>query len=313
MISQNNSYGKLFEYLVNQDPSAKKPSSSNKKKVTFDDFTKDLKIYSDVPGKQFKQPLLKKSKGFNILAFESLMRAKLIESFKKSQEYERPYISVGELYSCIRQCYYGRMKYTFDTDKLYKFSYLYLILEVGKLIHNIIQELYDFTENEKVIISEKYKVKGRVDGIRDNYLLEIKTIDTVKFKNKYIKEHYIQSVIYAYILNTEYNYSIDTITLIYVTRDLKRIVPFDLPLNNELARAALNRAPILKKALDTLKVPEPIGATKDLCTFCLYLDHCKKDECMKYIQPFKPKYVEKNKNKKTPIEDKSDNKVAFLL
>ena len=315
MKTKDNLYGKLFEYLENQRTIKQTPSKNkvNVNKTNFDDFTKDLKIYNDIPGKQFKQPSLKNSKGFNVLEFESLMRAKLIESFRNSQNYERPYISVGELYSCLRQCYYTRMKYTVNEDKLYKFSYLYLILEVGKLVHNIIQELYEFTEIEKVIISEKYKVKGRVDGIKDNYLLEIKTIDTLKFKNTYIKEHYIQSVIYAYILNTEYKYSIDTITLIYATRDLKRIIPFDLPINNELARAALNRAPILKNALNTLKVPEPIGATKDLCTFCLYLDHCKKDKCLNQVQPFKPKYVENNKIKKKSIIEKSDNKVAFLL
>lgn len=314
MVNQNNPYDELCKYLEKQQPLNKKSIIKKKsKKIKFDNFVKDFKINSDVPGKQFKQPSLKESKGFNVSHFESLMKAKLIDSFKKSQNYERPYISVGELYSCIRQCYYSRMKYSFDIDKLYKFSYLYLILEVGKLVHKIIQDLYEFDEIEKVIISKKFHVKGRIDGIKGDCALEIKTIDNDKFKNQYIKEHYIQSCIYAYILNTEYNYSLKYITLIYVSRNLKRIVPFDLPIDNNIALEALNKAPILKSALNSFKVPEPFGSTKDLCHFCLYLDHCKKDQCTKVKQPFKAKYVDKIKNDKKSDVKYPNIKTAFLL
>jgi len=311
---QNNQYNELYKYLEKQQPLNKKLITKKKiKKNKFDNFVKDFKINSDVPGKQFKRPLLKESKGFNVSHFESLMRAKLIDSFKKSQNYNRPYISVGELYSCIRQCYYSRMKYSFDDDKLYKFSYLYLILEVGKLVHELIQKLYKFDEIEKVIISKKFHVKGRIDGIKKDYAIEIKTIDNDKFKNQYIKEHYIQACIYAYILNTEYNYSLKYITLIYVSRNLKKIVPFDLPINNDLALKALNNAPILKSALDSFKVPDPYGSTKDLCYFCLYSKHCKKDQCIKVKQPFKAKYVDKIKNNKKSDIKYPNIKTAFLL
>lgn len=315
MSNQNNPYEKLVDYLKSQDKQKKKPpvKRSISKKVEKEEIsdTKKLieesKIYSYIPGETFEQPPPKKSNGFNVEKFESMMRAKLIEEYKKMQSYERPYISVSELCSCIRQCYYVRMKYPVKTKKLYTFSYLYLIQKVGNVIHDIIQELYNFSEVEKTIVSERFKVKGRVDGIRDSFLFEIKSIDLEKFKNKYIKEHYLQAIIYAYILNKEYNYKIKTITLIYVIRNLKKIVPFDLPINNELAESILNKAHILKSAIDSMHIPEPFGSTKELCKFCLYRKQCEEDKCEIKTQPFK------KKSNKKPTSKKKDKQTAFIL
>jgi CRISPR/Cas system-associated exonuclease Cas4 (RecB family) len=207
------------------------------------------------------------------------------------------------------------MKYPVNPKKLYTFSYLFLIQKVGNVIHDIIQELYNFSETEKTVVSERFKVKGRVDGIRDSFLFEIKSIDFEKFKNQYIKEHYLQAIIYAYILNKEYNYKIKTITIIYVIRNLKKIVPFDLPLNDKLAESVLNKAPILKSALESLQVPEPFGSKKETCTFCLYRKQCEDDKCELMIQPFKKKKKSKKVDTpKPPIPKKKDDKqTAFLL
>ena len=251
-----------------------------------------------------------------------MMRAKLIEEHKKMQSYERPYISVTELISCTRQCYYNRLKYPVNNKQLYTFSYLYLIQKVGNTIHDVIQGLYNFSEKEKTVVSEKYKVKGRVDGIRDSFIFEIKSIDPEKFKNKYVREHFMQAVIYAYILNTEYNYKIKTITIIYVMRNLKRIVPFDLPLDDKLAESLLSKAPILKSSLETNNVPDPFGATKEMCKYCLFTKQCKEDKCYSVIQPFNKKKMKKAKvikeepkKRKPPIpkQDENDKKTAFLL
>jgi hypothetical protein len=240
-----------------------------------------------------------------------MMRAKLIEEYKKIQSYERPYISVSELHSCIRQVYYTRLKYPVDTNQLYTFAYLYLIQRVGNVIHEIIQELYNFSETEKTIVSERFQVKGRVDGIRDNFLFEIKSIDFEKFNNQYMKEHYLQAVVYAYILNKEYNYNIKTITIIYVVRNLKRIVPFDLPVDDKLAESLLGKAPILKSSIETLQVPDPLGATNESCKYCMYIKQCTEDKTTKVVQPFNRK---KKNSKKVKIEkEQDDKKTAFLL
>jgi hypothetical protein len=315
----NNEYERLLEYLISQDQLKNKAPVKEKKLKKVENveisntkkLIEDSKIYGYIPGKTVEHPPPKKSKGFNVSKFESIMRAKLVEEYKKIQSYERPYVSVSELYSCIRQVYYNRLKYPVDAKRLYTFAYLYLIQRVGNVIHDVIQELYNFSEVEKTIVSERFHVKGRVDGIRDRFLFEIKSIDFEKFKNQYIREHYLQAVVYAYILNKEYNYSIDTITIIYVIRNLKRIVPFDLPVDDKLAESLLSKAPILKSSIDNLQVPDPIGATQESCRYCVYIDQCKEDKIVKVSQPFMKK---KKKVKEVEIEQKGDDKKsAFLL
>ena len=317
-MMKSNPYDQLLIYLDNQKKKKPLVKESKPRRVKLNETQKiveESKIYGYIPGITFENPLPKKSDGFDVLTFESLMRAKLIEEYKKSQSYERPYISVSELCSCIRQCYYSRMKYPVNLNKLYTFSYLYLIQKVGNVIHKVIQELYNFTEVEKTIVSEKFKVKGRVDGIRNDFLFEIKSIDLEKFKNQYVKEHYIQSVIYAYILNNEYNYNIKTITIIYVLRNLKNIVPFDLPIDNRLAESVLSKALTLKSALETSQVPDPFGSTDELCKFCMYKKQCEKDMCNTLVQPFKKKQIKATKKINPELQKikKENNQTAFLL
>jgi CRISPR/Cas system-associated exonuclease Cas4 (RecB family) len=241
-------------------------------------------------------PYKKTSEGFDVGRFETLMRDKLVEDHINSQSYDRPYISVTELLSCLRQKYYTRMKYDIDVEQQYGFSYLYLINQVGNTVHSLIQNLYDHTETEKTVVSEKFKVKGRVDGIKDNFLLEYKTIDDSKFQGKYIQRDHNQGIIYAYILNTEYGYKIDKITVVYIIRNLKRIVPFDLPTNSELAKTFLDRALILQSSLENEIVPDTIGSDKEQCKYCSYKIYCKED-VVKPTQPVKKKIVSKPKNK----------------
>jgi len=312
----NNEFTQLLNYLDQQNKTKKKKVTKKESNNTKQ-LIEESKIHSYIPGKTFENPPPKKSKGFDVSKFEAMMRAKLIEEYKKRQSYERPYVSVSELYTCIRSCYYARKNYPVNTKKLFRFSYLYLIQNVGNTIHDIVQKLYSFPESEKTIVSEKFKVKGRLDGISDNYLFEIKSIDVGKFKNQYIKEHYLQAIIYAYILNNEYNYKIHTITIVYVIRNLKKIVPFDLPIDNKLAESLLSRAPILLSSLETNQVPDPFGATKETCKYCLYLKKCKEDKCNELLQPFnrKKKKVKKEKIQISTKKEKqvNDKKSVFLL
>jgi CRISPR/Cas system-associated exonuclease Cas4 (RecB family) len=253
---------------------------------------------------------LKRSLGFDVQKFETMMRTRLVDEYKRMQGYERPYISVSELYSCLRKNYYTRLRYTIDIKQLFKFSYLYLIQKIGDEIHSVVQELYNFTETEKTVVSEKYKVKGRLDGIRDIYLYEIKSLDVEKFEHKYKKEHYLQANIYAYILNTEYEYNIKKVVIVYVLRDLKHVIPFDISVNNDLAKSLLERAPLLHTAIENKEVIDPYGATSDQCQYCLYMKFCRSDKCVEIKQPFAKK-AEKVKKKTKKTED--PKKSAFIL
>lgn len=311
-MSNIDEYEKILLFLESQKPIKKKvdPAPTSKKEVQVKEKKQSKKekasidtkkliessqIHSDLPGRvKFKD-----SEGFDVSAFEAMMRAKLIDNHKKMQSYERPYISVTELCSCLRQAYYSRSKYPIDLKKMFQFSYLYMIQEVGNMIHSIILGLYNFTETEKTIVSEKYKVKGRIDGLRDRFLHEIKSIDENKFKGTFLDDHYDQAACYAHILNTEYDgYDIDTIVLTYVMRNCKRIVPFDVPVKPKLAESLLKRAPILLSSLKSKNAPDPLGAKMDHCKYCLYRKYCEQDECDEIYQPFAEKKKEKDTSKK---------------
>jgi len=311
MTNLSNEYKKLLDYLESQKQRkspVKEPLEKKIEKSEPINETKKLieesKIHSYVPGDSYKK--VPDSKTFSLQKFEAMMRSKLIEEHKKSQSYERPYISVTELTNCLRQCYYYRMRYNVNLNKLYNFPYLYLIQKVGNTIHSVVQEIYGFAEVEKTVVSEKFKVKGRVDGVQETFLYEIKSIDSNKIADSYVKEHYLQGLVYAFILNTEYEYKIDTITIIYVKRDLKGIVPFDLPVDYKMAELVIRKAPILKSALESHQIPDPFGATKEHCKYCLFIDNCKNDKPSEVMQPFAIKMKKK-------VEEKRDKKEAFLL
>lgn len=295
MSSQSNKYGALLEYLESES-SVKKVVKKEEPLFTIDtkqDVSKETKellknslegIHSDV----YQKPPNVISRGFNVDKFENFMRTKLVDNHKRMSSYERPYISVTELFTCLRQTYYKRKDYKIDVSKQFGFSYLYLINKVGNTIHDVIQELYDHTEIEKSVISKKYSVKGRVDGIRNNFVLEYKSIDESKFTGKYILEHYFQGIIYAYLLNSEYGYKIDTITIVYIMRNLKRIVPFDLPIDDKKAIHFLEFGPVLKNCLEMNKVPDPTNSTNEQCKWCQYKKYCDKEN-------INPNKVKKNK------------------
>jgi CRISPR/Cas system-associated exonuclease Cas4 (RecB family) len=195
-----------------------------------------------------------------------------------------------------------------------------MIQKVGNVLHEIFQDLYNFDEVEKSVVSEKFKVKGRLDAVKGNVIYEIKSIDPKKFKGTYIKEHLFQGIIYGYILKTEYDYDIDNVTIIYVLRDLKTVQAFDIKIDMNLAESFLARAPILLSALESNSVPETIGATKDQCTWCPYKKFCEDDGYSKIIPPFK-KTTQKQKKEpssKQPNKEREKDKrkppeAKFLL
>lgn len=258
-----NEFDELLEFLENQ-----KNSIKENKKIEISDFTD---IHSDKFSIQQSG-----SKGFNVKELESLMVQKLIEEDNASQNYDRPYISVTELLGCIRKVYYERKKYKIEGYQ-FRYPYLPLICHVGNSIHQFLQTIYTFDETEKTIISQKYNVKGRIDGLKNHCVVEIKSFDQDKYKNTYILEHFDQGNMYAYILNEDLNYKIDTVTLVYVIRNLKKIEVFDIPINNQRAISFLDRSIVLKECLDNNKVPSKIGQNDEQCKYCNYKSICKSE------------------------------------
>jgi len=283
----------LKEALKNKrKPVKKKPKKENVQEKTKRILEESVEELSKIPHEN--RNVVVSTNGFDTKQFELLMRSKLIEEYKTRQSYERPYISVGELVNCLRQNYYTRKRYQVNMSSQFRFSYLYLMQRVGNLIHDIFQELYNFTETEKTIVSEKYKVKGRLDALKESTIYEIKTVDPKKFRGKYTHDHYVQCLVYAYILVTEYDYNIENVTLIYVLRDLKTIRPFDLKIDFDLAKKYLKRGPILLRAIEDNMVLDPIGSTNESCKFCPYKNYCEKDR----FEEIEPPFLVKKENKK---------------
>lgn len=210
--------------------------------------------------------------GFDTKLFESKMISKSREKNISLQNYERKYISISELVDCLRKCYFFRKKIIVDNNWIY--PYLDLINENGNFIHEYIQKLYNFEEIEKTIISKKYNVKGRVDGINKKFLLELKTIDPEEFKsNPFKKEFYAQAMIGAYILNSEYEYNLLGITIVCINRNLKEIKKYTFKIDNNFAKYMLSRALILNNCLEKNIIPNKTE-DKNKCKFCLYKKQC---------------------------------------
>jgi len=292
----NNPYEKLLQYLQNQKQ-VSKDEVIRKEKV---EFTKELIESSKFYG--FEPEENESSKFFSVDLLKEKFCKVLLDEFKAQQKYERPYISVDEICSCIRQCYYKRKKYHIDEKKFCSYPFVYLIRSIGISIHKCIQEVYDFDEIEKKIQIDKFMVRGRVDAIKGDTVFEIKTFD--KFINQIQPEHYNQVNIYAYILNSEYDYKVDNLTLIYVSQNGRIVLPLDAKPRKDVAEKLLNRALILKSSLETHQVPDPFGSNDKLCTWCLYQKYCNQDG----FNSVKPSFIKDTK------DEKSDKrKPVFLL
>jgi len=292
---QKNSYSDLLKFL--DDVNLKIIQDKLKNKCQ-DGFKKTHIIEN--------HPDILSSNGFDSTRFENLIRSKLIKEFYDSQNYKRPYISITELFSCMRSIYYSRMKYKVDEKDLFKFHQIKFIQEIGNAIHSVVQSVYDFSEIEKTLISEKYKVKGRVDAIKNNFVCEIKTLEENKFDGTYKKDHYRQGNIYAYILNTEFGYNIDTVTLIYFFRNNIRIRPaiFNLEINSEDAKFYLIKAKTLQMYIQNKNIPECIGHTEEQCKFCYYKKYCEEEKTTS-------EFLNSKKYKEEIIKEKP--KTVFLI
>jgi len=237
--------------------------------------SKKSEIFNDV-NKEKSINLLKKTiKGFNVPNFESVMKQELIREYIALQEYERPYISVSELFGCLRKVYFSRLKYQIDLNKQYKDPYLYLFNKMSISIKDVIQSLCQFDEIDKVVISEKFNVKGKVDGIDDNNLIMIFIINPNTSNVEYSNLHYNEGNVYSYILNNEYDYNIDNISIIYMFDNYKQIKHFNIIPNDEEAIKFLDNGLIIKKLIETNQIPDP--SIND-CKNCPYEKYCIKKE-----------------------------------
>jgi len=217
--------------------------------------------------------------GFDIEALKKMLQQELVFEYKKYQSFSHPNITFGECISCIRQQYYKRKKYPINLNRLFSFSYLFFIKEVNEFLLELVQSVYDFEEVNKIIESKKYHVKGNVHAIdkKTGFLYYFTVIEPNSLNDNKKRTHFNVANIQAYILNNEYEYDIENIVLIYLTRDLKNIEKYTVKVNNS-SQKFLENALTLKNSLDRNVVPDKIGASEKECNFCMFKTFCKKDD-----------------------------------
>ncbi len=249
-----------------------------KKKVGFEIISNDLEV-KKIPESLDKKPKIPQKDGFDLDAFNKIMQSELIVNYQKHQSFSHPNISFGECVSCIRQQYYKRKKYPLNLERLFSFSCLFLIHEVDDFLLSLIQKTYKFEEINKYITGKNYAVRGNVHAVdkSSGFLYVLNPVDPINFKNNYIAAHANIGQIQAYILNTDYNYNISKIVLIYILRNMKSIYKYTLELNAKTIDQYLKNGMELKKCLDHNKVPEPLGKTDSQCAFCMFKKFCQTD------------------------------------
>lgn len=303
MANESSKYAKLLKYLEHHEQDipkkieakkAKKKPKGDKERVKqlTKEMMKETEVFSFVPANvKKKYP----TEGFNIRLFEEKLTNKLIEDHKKLQSYERPYISVTEVLYCLRSCYYYRKKYSIDLKKKFTFPFLYIKRKVGDAVHGAIQDVYTFDEVEKTVISEKFFVKGRLDALSDVYVIDFKPTET--FRESVDIKHYDQGNMYATILNTDYDYSVKKVVIVYYLLNFKDMQVFNNDVDMKRGFEFLERGKLLKEYIENNIVIDPIGATEKDCRYCPYTDYCQKDK-FKKVAPPKLKTKDKPKPKK---------------
>lgn len=271
-------FGSLLNYLV-------QTKNKTEKKVIplpnteLPSFNTKISVQEITELNPLNTKLISNSKGFEVEKFKTAIRNHQIKKFLDKQELAKPYTSVTELLNCVRYNFYYRNKTSVDIKNNFKFIYLDLYADLGTALHEIIQTVYQFSEVKKAMFSDVYNVRGEADAISPPYLFEIKTVDENKFPGTYRKKDYYQANIYAHILNTEYNYKIKYVTLVYFFRDNLRRDPYaiDLDYNPDLAVSFLEKSNILLESLETKRAPNKMGEDPEQCHFCIYKDICKND------------------------------------
>lgn len=293
---------KILEPKEEKKPDKKESQRSRINKITKE-MIEETEVFSYVPAHvKKKYP----TEGFNVRLLEEKFVKKMIEDHKRIQSYERPYISVTEILNCLRSCYYFRKKYSINIKSKFNYPFLYIRRKVGDSVHEAIQDVYNFDETEKTVISEKFPVKGRLDGLIDSYVIDFKPSD--KMKDEVDPKHYDQGNIYATILNTEYGYSIEKVIIVYYILNFKDMQVFVDKVDLKRGLGFLNRGKLLKEHLDNNTLIDPIGATEKECRYCSYIKYCEKDQYKKVAPPKVKNVINKSENKIDDVKPKKKPK-----
>jgi len=194
----------------------------------------------------------------------------------------RPYIRPSEISDCELKIFFDRLNFPKDKNIEIKYPYSQMMADIGSIIHLYIQMLYPFDKIEVEFFDEDIKVKGKIDAIIQDTVIEIKTVSDLNWESQ---DHIDQALIYSYVLNKN-GYIINNFEIAKLHRNLKeyKVLHYkynDITMQTRL-KFLLNK---INKILNSIDIKDPLFLEKDYskCIFCSF-----KTECNKLVNNNKP-------------------------
>ena len=251
--------------------------------VEVSTVVEDFQIPSDI--KAIEPPVEKiESIGFDSKRFNTLLKSKILEDSLGTSDYQKPYFSVDEICSCIRKTFYERLQFPPDMSKTFLQPFKFVSKIAAVKVEEIVKKVYDFDEVNKVVVSEKFRIKDRVDAINKDCL--VKLFLEAERQTEYKVDDYYKSVILAYILNTEHDYNIKHVTLVYFYNNFSESSSFDIVVKQKIAESYLTRPTALVSWIQKKVTPDPYGSDINQCNDCPYISFCEKDDTVEVKKPF---------------------------
>ena len=183
---------------------------------------------------------------------------------------------------CLRKQYYDKL-YTEEPD-----IDLQKIFNVGNLVHDYLDELlrqsgYTVLAEQPLIMYIPHldlRISGRFDNLviddeGNSYLFEHKSASSIKYLKEPKKEHIYQLHVYMKCLNLKEGY------IVYLEKNSSHIKQFKVEFDKKILDEAIERAKIVKIALNNGVVPineaEKNSKTSWQCDYCRHRDMCVKE------------------------------------
>ncbi|HDI74370.1 MAG: hypothetical protein DRJ52_01260 [Thermoprotei archaeon] len=192
-------------------------------------------------------------------------------SFRRAWEEDRggfpppsDIVYVTEITQCLRKSWYRRTLAEPPSDNKV------VLMVMGDGAHFLLKESFPLGAGEELVEREYegVKIRGRVDRLLEDSLIEFKTVSRIP-KQPY-DSHVAQSQLYMWLFNKPKAY------IVYVSRSDGRVKAYEIARDEEAIASLLQRVKKFSDALKKGAIPEP--EQSKLCEYCEYLNICSARE-----------------------------------
>jgi len=169
-------------------------------------------------------------------------------------------VYVTEITQCLRKSWYQRTLAEPPSDEKV------VLMVMGDGAHFLLKESFPLGAGEELKEKEYegVKIRGRVDRLLENTIIEFKTV--AKIPNRPYDSHVAQSQLYMWLFDKPKAY------IIYVSRSNGKVKAFEVNRNEEEIEKLLKRVKMFSEALSKGCIPKP--EESKLCSYCEYLNIC---------------------------------------